>query len=952
MNFPERELEVLNGWEANKIFQKTLAKPSPKGPFVFYDGPPFATGLPHYGHIVASVMKDVVPRFWTMRGFHVDRKWGWDCHGLPIENIVEKKFDLGSKKAIEEYGVAKFNDACHAEVMLYATEWKKVIRRLGRWVDMDDDYKTMDLSFMESVWWVFKTLWEKGLIYQGHKPIHLCPRCETVLSKFEVNQGYEEVTDMTVVVAFPITSGIFTDVKMLAWTTTPWTLPGNTLVAVNPDIVYAIVKSEGENYLVANELAQKVFQGKEYTITDSLKGSDLVGLTYKPLFPFFQDHPNAFRVVEGDFVTIDEGTGLVHIAPGFGSDDYEVGKREQVEPIFHVQMNGQFVSEVAEPLSQAGYTVKDVPVKKKGDTMSVDIEIVKALAHSGRLFSKEKIKHSYPLCWRCDTPLLNYATSSWFVAVESVVDRLLTKAEEIHWVPEHIKEGRFGKGLAGSPDWSVSRSRFWGTPLPLWISDEGDVHCVGSVSELEQLSGKKIQNVHKQYVDAVTFEKEGKVFRRIPEVLDCWFESGSMPYAQLHYPFENKEVFEQGFPAQFIAEGVDQTSLWFHKLHVIATMLFDQPAFKNVVVNGIVLAEDGKKMSKRLRNYPDPMEMMEKYGSDAVRYYLMSSPVVCAENLRFSEKEVQEVSRQFVNILMNVSSFYKLYQEHDSQKVLEPTHVLDRWILTRLHVTLKEETEALEAYELQTAARSLQGFVTDLSTWYVRRSRERMKQAGDDRDAALFTLRTTLETFAKMLAPFTPFLAEMVFEDVGQTTSVHLEDWPVFDKTRIDEKVLEEMDRTRSIVSRALTRRSEAGVNVRQALGGMTITVPSGEIGEEYQDLMKDEVNVKSIEVKTGETAVELDLVLTPALVREGAVREIIRRVNDLRKTTGLTIDDRIALYVAGDTEIHQAIEEHQELLLHGTLSSSVRTDGSVPEIHNLFRVNEFEITIGFDILK
>lgn len=947
MNFPEREHEVLKFWDEKGIFEKTLEKPAPKGSFVFYDGPPFATGLPHYGHIVASVMKDVVPRYWTMRGYHVERKWGWDCHGLPIENIVEKKFELGSKRAIEDFGVAKFNDSCHAEVMTYAKEWKIVIRRLGRWVDMENDYKTMDLSFMESIWWVFKSLWDKGDIYQGHKPIHICPRCETVLSKFEVNQGYQDVKDISVFVTFPIRSGVYKGIKILAWTTTPWTLPGNVLLAVHPKMVYALVTSGGERYVVAKELVEKVFVAKEYQVDGEVDGLDLIGATYEPLFSFFQDHEHAFRVVAGDFVTAQEGTGIVHIAPGFGSDDYDLGKKEDVKPIFHVRMNGHFVSEVADPLSQAGYAVKDVPVKKKGDTMSVDVELVKALAHAGRLFGKQKFEHSYPHCWRCDTPLLNYATSSWFVGVESKVSELMKSAQLIHWVPEHIKEGRFGKGLEGSPDWSISRSRFWGTPLPVWKSEDGDFHVVGSVAELQELTGKTITNLHKQYVDALTFEKDGKTFTRIPEVLDCWFESGSMPYAQLHYPFENKEQFEKGFPAQFIAEGVDQTSLWFHKLHVISNLLFQKPAFKNVIVNGIVLAEDGKKMSKRLRNYPDPMEVMEKYGSDSVRYYLMSSPVVQAENLRFSEKDVAEVSRKFVNILLNVISFYQLYK-NERHGDARATHVLDRWVLARLHESLKEETETMEVYDLQGAARVLQTFVTDLSTWYVRRSRDRMKTDGSDREQALSTLRTVLEMFAKMCAPFTPFLAEMIFRDVGHETSVHLENWPVADPSLIDEKVLEEMGRARSIVSKALERRADAGIHVRQVLGGMVVTVPDGEFALDYQELAKDEVNVKAIEVKKGEYAVELDLTLTSELVREGTVREIIRRVNDLRKQSGLTIEDRIELFVSGSEEVVRAVKEHETALLQGTLAKSLRTQGSAPANATTFQVNAVSIVVGF----
>jgi isoleucyl-tRNA synthetase len=666
------------------------------------------------------------------------------------------------------------------------------------------------------------------------------------------------------------------------------------------------------------------------------------------MFPFFKDHENAFRVVAADFVTTEDGTGIVHIAPGFGGDDYELGKREGVAPVFHVQMNGHFVPEVSEPLAEEGYAVKDVPVKSKGDTMSIDIEIIKALAHRDKLFAKQKLEHSYPHCWRCDTPLLNYATSSWFVSVEQMRDKLVESNQQIRWVPENMKIGRFGKWLEGARDWAISRSRFWGTPLPIWMSEDGDVICVGSVEELEALTGVKVENLHKQYVDALTIEKDGKTYTRIPEVLDCWFESGSMPYAQLHYPFENKEQFEQGFPAQFIAEGQDQTRGWFYTLHVLANALYDKPAFKNVIVNGIVLAEDGKKMSKRLRNYPDPMEVMEKYGSDAVRYYLMASPVVRAENLRFSEKDVHEVQKKFINILMNVTSFYELYKdEAHAEGVSE--HVLDQWILARLHETLKQETEAMEAYDLQTAARTLQAFITDLSTWYVRRSRDRMKDAGEDRAYALATLREVLTTFSKMIAPFTPFLAEMIYGRVGgELESVHLADWPEVEETLIRQNVLDEMGRVRSVVSRALERRVDAGINIRQVLGSMTVTVESVYMIECYQQLSLDSVNVKQMQIAKGDYAVELDLNLSPELVREGTIREIIRRVNSMRKKQGKTLDDRIDLYVIGGEQVLQAVEEHRETLVQNTLATGVRTEGDVPEMSDTFRANEFEITVGF----
>lgn len=951
----QAELDVLAYWDAHHIFEKSVSS-RPEGElYVFYDGPPFATGLPHYGHIVASVMKDVVPRFWTMRGKRVERVWGWDCHGLPIENIVEKKFDLKSRKDIEKYGIAEFNNACESTVLTYAQEWKKVVRRLGRWVDMEHAYKTMDITFMESVWWVFKSLWDKGLIYEGHKSMHICPRCETALSNFEVNQGYADVTDISVYVTFPILSGPFAGCEMVAWTTTPWTLPGNVLLAIKEDLSYVVAAVEGRKLILAKDLADRALKGKEYTVEKELLGRELVGATYEPIFPFFKDHANAFRIVKADFVTTEDGTGVVHIAPGFGEDDMLLGKKENVEPIIHVTMSGHFIPEVAEPLAAQGYAVKDVMVKPKEDRTALDVEMIKALAHHGRLLAKEKITHSYAHCWRCDTPLLNYATSSWFVKVEEMRDKLVATNKEVSWIPENMKEGRFGKWLEGARDWAVSRSRFWGTPLPIWRSDDGEILCVGSRQELEDLSGVKVDNLHKHIIDDVTITKGGKIFRRIPEVLDCWFESGSMPYAQLHYPFENTEKFDRGFPAEFIAEGQDQTRGWFYTLHVLSNALYGMPAFKHVIVNGIVLAEDGKKMSKRLNNYPDPMEVMEKYGADAVRFYLMSSPVVRAENLRFAESGVSEVSKNFINILRNVVSFYELYKEHDLGGAPKAQHVLDRWILARLSQTLSEETKAMESYELSEAARVLQSFVTDLSTWYIRRSRDRMKTEGEDRAQALATLRTVLETFAKMIAPFMPMLAESVYQSVegsftgaDERLSVHLERWP--ESMPVEEPVIETMGQVRALVSRVLEAREQAGRPIKQALGKVALFVPSGELDQAYIDVILDEVNVKTAEVKKGELAVELDTSLTPELIREGMAREVTRRVNQLRKDAGLTIQDRIQLFVWSPTEEGKKMfEEHQTTLQESTLATSVTFERPDPTKQTIaFRVAEQEMEIGF----
>ena len=728
--FPAMEDEVLNFWDRGKIFEKSIAHPASLNiesredkitshhplahfsqkeggrdnkvvkEYVFYDGPPFATGTPHYGHIVASIMKDVVPRYWTMKGYRVERKWGWDCHGLPIENIVEKELGFKSKKDIELLGVAKFNETCRSKVLTYVDEWKKVIRRLGRWADMDNAYKTMDKDYMESIWWVFKQLYDKNLIYEGYKSMHICPRCETTLSQQEVAEGYKNVKDLSATVKFKLEPnqkiGDFeTDdnTYILAWTTTPWTLIGNAALAVGSSIKYLVLSIKGEagKYIIAKDRASEVFKGKEYKILKEIKSKDLVGLEYKPIFDYYakdeslknkknaapatperSDGGRGWKIYAADFVTTDEGTGVVHIAPAFGEDDMNLGKEHDLPFIQHVGMDGIFKPEVTD---FAGMHVKPI-----NDTQATDVEIIKYLAHKNLLFSKEKYEHSYPHCWRCDTPLINYATSSWFVKITDIKDKALDLAKKINWTPKHMKDGRFGQWLAGARDWSISRQRFWASVIPIWKCEgqkseirnqkseikEGkcdNLKVIGSVEELEKLSGKKINDLHKHVVDEITFpcEKCGGVMKRIPDVLDCWFESGSMPYAQTHYPFANEQKFENNFPAEFIAEGVDQTRAWFYYLHVIATAIKNKPAFKNVIVNGIVLAEDGKKMAKRLQNYPDPTEVMEKYGADALRYYLLTSPVMLAENLNFAEKGVQESLRKVNMLLWNVYKFYEMY---------------------------------------------------------------------------------------------------------------------------------------------------------------------------------------------------------------------------------------------------------------------------------------------------
>ncbi len=967
----DQERNVLDYWDEYKVFEKSVEDRPEGKPYVFYDGPPFATGLPHYGHIVASVMKDVVPRFWTMKGFRVERKWGWDCHGLPIENIVEKKFNLGSRDAIEEFGIDKFNNACHSEVMKYAEEWKHVVRRLGRWVDMENDYKTMDIDFMESVWWVFKSLWDKGLIYEGSKAMHVCPRCETVLSNFEVAQGYQDVEDTSVIWKFKVKEQENT--YLLAWTTTPWSTISTMGLSIGSEFTYVKARAGDEVVICAKDRLDFVMQGIEkYEILEEVKGKELVGLEYEPILDIFRELPevknnqHVYHVFAGDYVDVEEGTGIVTINGSYGEIDMEVAKKNGLPVVMDVDMNGKYNALV--PAYQ--------------DTLVTEAQeqFIKDSRERGLVWRREPYTHSYPHCWRCDTPLLNYATSSWFVRVTDLKDRLITTNKEIHWVPENIKEGRFGKGLEGAPDWAVSRSRYWGAPLPIWRSEDGDVICIGSKGELEELSGKKIKDLHKHIVDKIEIEKDGKKYRRIPEVLDCWFEAGSMPYAQIHYPFENKQVFDGGFPAEFIAEGQDQTRGWFYTLHVLSNALFDIPAYNNVIVNGTVLAEDGKKMSKRLRNYPDPMEVMEKYGADAVRYYLMSSPVVRAENLRFSEKEVIEVSKRFIRILRNVLAFYELYREHGDERKPSGKHVLDKWILARLNETLVEETTAMEAYDLQGAARPLQQLVTDLSTWYVRRSRGRFKAlasphpsitggessgsppdmgeregAIEDALEALATLREVLDTFSKMLAPFMPMLAEVVYQSVQggfigskERLSVHLEEWP--EARKVDQKVLDQMGNARALVSRALEVREEAGRPIKQPLSMGVFHLPGGVMAAGIRDTIRMEVNLKDIEIKKGDLAAELDLELTPVLIREGMARDVTRRVNQLRKDAGLTIEDRIELRIwSPSDEVREMFVEHEDAVREGTLALSITFEKADDTKHQKeFRVAEQDVWVGF----
>jgi isoleucyl-tRNA synthetase len=955
-SFPKMEEEILKFWEENKIFEKSIDKKSPKGDYVFYDGPPFATGTPHYGHIVASTMKDVVPRYWTMRGYRVERKWGWDCHGLPIENIAEKELGIKQKTEIEAMGVDKFNEFCRSKVLGYVSDWKKFITRLGRWADVDNAYKTMDLPYMESVWYVFKELWDKGLIYEGYRSMHICTRCETTLSQQEVSEGYKDIKDLSAIAKFELADepGTF----VLAWTTTPWTLIGNVALAIGETIDYAQVKSAEGSFILAKDRIADVFKDKEVKITEEFKGKKLVGKRYKPLFDYYigkglQNEENGWQIYAGDFVTTEEGTGVVHIAPAFGEDDLNLSHQYKLPFIQHVGMNGIIKPEATD---FAGLSVKPM-----GDHQKTDIEVIKYLAHNGLLFSKEKYEHSYPHCWRCDTPLINYATSSWFVNVTKIKDKALNLAKDINWSPKHIKEGRFGNWLAGARDWSISRQRYWASVIPIWKCDKCEqMEVFGSIASLEEKSGKKVADLHKHIVDKVVFkcDKCDGEMKRVPDVLDTWFDSGSMPYAQMHYPFENKEKFEAGFPAEFIAEGVDQTRSWFYYLHIIATAIKGSRAYNNVIVNGIVVGTDGKKLSKRLKNYPDPMEMFDKYGADALRFYLMSSPVVAADNLELKEADVSDLVRGMFRMLWNSYSFFVLYADIDKfepKKFKAPKGLLDKWIVSELNVLMRDFNKHMEAYELNYAARLLPKFIDNLSNWYIRRSRKRFWKSEDDADKkeAYQTLHHVLVELSKLMAPFTPFVSEEIFKNLTGKESVHLEEMPMVDEKMIDEKLNKDMQLVRDIVTKGLELRAKAGIKVRQPLPLIRINI---ELHSDLNEIIKDELNVKNVtriigknedqkvlkvaQIKTtnmadvlfGKTnkptmevlALELDTNITPELKLEGMAREIIRFVQEMRKEAGYDVDNRIQIWHTGASEV---FGKFGEIIAKETLASGL-TEG------------------------
>ncbi len=998
-SFDEREKRILKFWQEKGIFTRSVEERREGPVFTMYDGPPFATGLPHYGHLLAGTIKDVVPRYKTMKGFCVPRRFGWDCHGLPVENEIEKAQNLSGAKSIEEYGIAKFNEECRSIVLRYTEEWKSVVNRMGRWVDFDHIYRTMDITFMESVWWVFKQLFEKGLVYEGFKVMPFSAKLGTPLSNFEAGENYKEVDDPALTVTFPLIDE--PDTSVVAWTTTPWTLISNLALMVGPEIDYVKVR-DGEKFYILAETRVPTYFKEGVEVVARFKGKELEGRRYQPILPYFAERQDAFRVILEESVATDEGTGVVHSAPAFGEVDFYACQKEKIELVCPVDNNGRFTEEIPE---YVGQFVKDA-----------DKAIIKRLKEADRVLHHGTCRHRYPFCWRSDTPLIYKAVSTWFVAVEQIKERMIHANEQIHWTPGHLKEGRFGKWLEGARDWAISRNRYWGTPIPLWRSDDGDVLVIGSIADLEAATGAKVEDLHRHFIDDLTIEKDGKIYHRIPEVFDCWFESGSMPYAQNHYPFENSAQFESHFPADFIAEGLDQTRGWFYTLTVLATALFDRPAFKNVIVNGILLAENGAKMSKRLRNYPDPLEVVHKYGADAIRLYMMHSPAVRADDLRFKEAGVELVLRQILLPLWNAFSFFvtyaRIYKWKPKGASAKPNQVIDRWILSVRHKLIHQVEQGMDEYELSQAVEPFIEFIDNLTNWYIRRSRRRFWEDDNipDRDQAFETLYKVLLDLTKIIAPFVPFVSEAIYchlrtEEMPE--SVHLCDYPKYRPEERDVQLEDAMAAVMTTVSLGHALRKENKLKVRQPLSKAHIASDDGTVLallRDQQHLIADELNVKQIEfgsnedefvsllvkpnfrvlgkkvgkkmraaqqvienfdrkhvlalfdgqdvsidlegepfqltpedvqverkvhdgiiaANAGAITIALDTDLSEELIVEGLAREIVNKVNTMRREAGFDVSDRIEVTMQTTDLVKKCVAQHRDYIFHEVLAVTI----------------------------
>lgn len=929
----EYEKALIHYWKEHETFEKSVARRPKDNSYVFYDGPPFITGVPHHGQLLASTIKDAVPRYQTMKGMRVERVWGWDCHGLPAEVFTEKKLgiqdrrDIGTKVSLEEYIVT-----CRQNMVQTGALWEDTIDRIGRWVDFRGAYKTMDRPYMESIWWAFKELYDAGKIYEGEKVLLYCTRDATPLSKAEVTMdsgNYRDVTDPSVYVKLKLKDE---DAYLLAWTTTPWTLPANTAAAVGSKFDYVEAQlQDGQRFIVAKALVAKVLTDEKhqplpYKVIRTLKGAELVGKTYVPLFE--NRGGSAYKVWAADYVDVEEGTGIVHLAPAYGEEDFLLAKEKEFPVVSNIDDSGF-------------YTSGEWQGKQVWETNK---EIAKKLHERGVVWKIEYITHSYPHCYRCGTRLMYRAHPSWFLNIADQREQMLEQNGNINWFPDYLKEGRFAKTVETAPDWNISRDRFWATAMPVWkgIDKAGKEHIkvVGSYAELKELSGVELEDYHRPWVDAVEFDLEGVHYKRIDKVLDCWFESGSMPFAQFHYPFENVEKFEQSFPGDFIVEYIGQVRAWFYYLHAVSIGLFKTQAFKNVIATGTLAGNDGRKMSKSYGNYTDPNLLMDTYSADSLRFLLLSSPLASGEDFSLNDKEVADVARKLA-MIWNMFDFFTLYAEVDGWAwggVLDDplpslTNPLDIWIVSRIHQLGQEIEKYMDVYNLPEALKPILPFIDDASNWYVRRSRRRFWKSGDDRDKqqAYQTLHFVLVRLAMVLAPFTPFLAEELYQKLTGGESVHLLDWPK--PGRVDDLVLERMAYVRNVINEGLSQRAAAGIKVRQPLASLYIEgAPAffNSMEEDFLSIIKEELNIKNIQANghSGNSGIRIDTKVTPTLKREGMMREVIRNIQNVRKQAGLDVQDRILLSISTtDPELRKAITDHQQTVADEVLAETVEFD-------------------------
>ena len=937
----EYEKALIEFWKKNQTFEKSIEQRNIDNSYVFYDGPPFITGMPHHGTLLSSVTKDAVPRFWTMRGKRVERRWGWDCHGLPAENFVEKQLGITDRREIgTKWPLATYIEKAKASMVANSEAWESTIERIGRWVDFRGAYRTMDKNYMESVWWAFKTLYEKGLIFEGRKVLMYDTKFSTPVSKAEVtmdNDAYQEVTDPSVFVKFKVVSeGELQGAYLLAWTTTPWTLPANLVLAVNEKLTYGLYQVDEEKIVTLVKTAAEVFEG-EYELLKELSGAELVGLEYQPLMENFsreERQKDTYHVLTAEYVSDEDGTGIVHIAPAYGEADYDLALAHEVDFVDLLDEQGYYVEAAEKWLMDLGVRKTD---ENGIELWAANKIIAKMLLEKGIVYRIKYIKHEYPFNPRSKQRIIYRAFPSWFFNVTDSKSMLISENEKINWFPEYLKHGRFEKNIEAAPDWNLSRDRFFATAMPVWKGDKGSVKVVGSYDELYELSGVRLEDYHRPWVDEIEFEIDGEHFKRIDKVLDCWFESGSMPFAQLHYPFENREKFEKNYPADFIVEYVGQVRAWFYYVHVVNTALFSDIAYKNVITTGTLAGNDGRKMSKSLGNYTDPNLLMDQYSADSLRFLMLSSPVLAGEDFSLIDKDVSDVARK-LSMIWNVYDFFTMYAEVDgfdseqAMAVSEFVNPLDIWLVSRVHQVRNQITEGMEAYNIPAALSSVLEFIDDMSNWFVRRSRRRFWKSEDDQDKleAYSTLYYVLIYLAKIMAPFTPFLAEELYQKMTGAgvvnseipESVHLLDWP--EAGLIDEAILTQMAKTREIITAGLAERmkkteSEAQIKVRQPLEKL---IYAGEkLDDFYEQIIMEEVNVKLVE--HGET-LALDKTLTPELLEEGKIRELIRFVQAARKKAGLNVDDRIRLMVSMEVP-----EAYREMLMNEVLAEELVHEGN-----------------------